>query len=78
MHDSPVALLAWILERWRAWSDCGGHVERRYSKDELLTHIMRYWVTECFVTSVRYYYEARQHPWVRRTTGRRWSRRQPA
>jgi len=64
MHDSPVALLAWILERCRAWSDCGGNVERRYSKDELLTHIMLYWVTECFVTSVRYYYEARAHPWA--------------
>ncbi len=63
MHDSPVALLAWMLERRRAWSDCGGNVERRYSKDELLTHIMLYWVTECFVTSVRYYYEAREHPW---------------
>ncbi|MGH8324953.1 MAG: epoxide hydrolase family protein, partial [Steroidobacteraceae bacterium] len=44
-------------------SDCGGVVERRYSKDELLTHIMLYWVTECFVTSVRYYYEARVDPW---------------
>jgi pimeloyl-ACP methyl ester carboxylesterase len=64
MHDSPAALLAWILERRRAWSDCGGNVERRYTKDELLTHIMLYWVTECFVTSVRYYYEARQHPWA--------------
>jgi hypothetical protein len=64
MHDSPVALLAWMLERRRAWSDCGGNVERRYTKDELLTHIMLYWVTECFVTSVRYYYEARPHPWT--------------
>ncbi len=63
MHDSPVALCAWILERRRAWSDCGGDVERRFSKDELLTHIMLYWVTDCFVTSVRYYYEARNHPW---------------
>jgi pimeloyl-ACP methyl ester carboxylesterase len=63
MHDSPVALCAWILERRRAWSDCEGDVERRFSKDELLTHIMLYWVTECFVTSVRYYYEARNHPW---------------
>jgi pimeloyl-ACP methyl ester carboxylesterase len=34
------------------------------AKDELLTHVMLYWVTECFVTSVRYYYEARKHPWT--------------
>jgi pimeloyl-ACP methyl ester carboxylesterase len=63
MHDSPVALLAWMLERRRAWSDCGGDIERRYPKDDLLTHIMIYWATESFVTSVRYYYEAREHPW---------------
>jgi pimeloyl-ACP methyl ester carboxylesterase len=64
MHDSPVALCAWILERRRNWSDCGGEIERRFSRDELLTHIMLYWVTDCFVTSVRYYYEARNHPWT--------------
>lgn len=64
MHDSPVALCAWILERRRNWSDCGGDVERRYSKDDLLTHIMLYWVSDCFVTSVRYYYEARKNPWT--------------
>lgn len=64
MHDSPAGLCAWILERRRNWSDCGGEVERRFSKDELLTHIMLYWVTDCFVTSVRYYYEAAHHPWT--------------
>jgi pimeloyl-ACP methyl ester carboxylesterase len=64
MHDSPAGLCAWILERRRNWSDCGGDVERRFSKDELLTHIMLYWVTDCFVTSVRYYYEARTQPWT--------------
>ncbi len=63
MHDSPVALCAWILERRRNWSDCGGNVERRFSKDDLLTTMMIYWVTETFVTSVRYYYEATHQPW---------------
>lgn len=64
MHDSPAGLCAWILERRRNWSDCGGDVERRFPKDELLTHIMLYWVTDCFVTSVRYYYEAAHNPWT--------------
>jgi len=64
MHDSPVSLCAWILERRRNWSDCGGNVERRFSKDDLLTTMMIYWVTESFVTSVRYYYEARRRPWT--------------
>jgi pimeloyl-ACP methyl ester carboxylesterase len=64
LHDSPVGLCAWILERRRNWSDCGGDVERRFSKDDLLTTMMIYWVTESFVTSVRYYYEARHRPWT--------------
>jgi len=64
MHDSPVALCAWILERRRNWSDCGGKVETRFSKDDLLNTMMIYWVTETFVTSVRYYYEAKQHMWA--------------
>ena len=62
-HDSPVALLAWLLERRRAWSDCGGDVESRFSKDDLLTTVMLYWVTESFVTSARYYSEAWRNPW---------------
>ncbi len=63
MHDSPVSLAAWIVERRRNWSDCGGNVERKFSKDDLLTTLMIYWVTESFVTSVRYYYEAAHNLW---------------
>src|SRR5690606_12908700 len=61
--DSPVALLAWLLERRRAWSDCGGEVESRFSKDDLITNAMIYWVTNSFVTSVRYYAETARYPW---------------
>jgi pimeloyl-ACP methyl ester carboxylesterase len=63
MHDSPLGLCAWILERRRSWSDCGGDVETRFSKDELLTTMMIYWLTDSFVSSVRYYQEAGTHPW---------------
>jgi pimeloyl-ACP methyl ester carboxylesterase len=63
MHDSPLALCAWMVQRRRSWSDCGGDVERRFSKDVLLDHVMLYWVTEAFVTSARYYAEAARHPW---------------
>jgi hypothetical protein len=38
-------------------------VERRFSKDVLLDHVMLYWATEAFVTSARYYAEAARHPW---------------
>jgi microsomal epoxide hydrolase len=57
LNDSPVGLAAWIVEKFRAWSDCGGDIEQRFSKDELLTIIMIYWVTETISSSARLYYE---------------------
>ena len=45
LTDSPAGLAAWIVEKFRTWSDCGGDVERSFSKDELLTNVMLYWVT---------------------------------
>jgi pimeloyl-ACP methyl ester carboxylesterase len=63
LHDSPLGLLAWIAERRRAWGDCRGDLERRFSKDHLLTTIMLYWLTDSFVTSVRYYAEAARFAW---------------
>jgi len=61
--DSPVGLCAWLVEKRRNWSDCDGDVERRFSKDELLTSVMLYWLTASYGTSARYYAEARRHPW---------------
>jgi len=63
MHDSPAGLCAWILERRRSWSDCGGDVESRFTKDELLTTMSLYWLTDSFVSAVRFYQEAGRHPW---------------
>jgi len=63
LHDSPVGMLAWLLERWRAWSDCGGDVESRFSRDAMLTNATIYWATQTFVTSARYYAEAVRQPW---------------
>ena len=63
LHDSPAALAAWLLERRRSWSDCDGDLERAFSKDELLTGLTIYWVTETFATSARYYKEAVDVPW---------------
>jgi len=63
MHDSPLGLCAWMLERRRTWSDCGGNVESRFSKDDLLNSISLYWLTESFGSSIRYYYEAAANPW---------------
>ena len=57
LNDSPAGLAAWIVEKWRRWSDCGGDVERSYTKDELLTNIMVYWVSESIGSSIRLYKE---------------------
>ncbi len=60
LNDSPVGLAGWIVEKFRAWSDCGGEIERRFSKDELLTNIMVYWATETINSSIRRYAEPRE------------------
>jgi pimeloyl-ACP methyl ester carboxylesterase len=62
LNDSPVGLLAWIVEKWRAWSDCGGDIESCFTKDELLTNATIYWVTETIRSSMHVYYEHRHHP----------------
>lgn len=59
LNDSPAGLAAWIVEKFRAWSDCGGDVERSFSKDELLTNVMIYWTTQSIASSTRIYYEMR-------------------
>jgi pimeloyl-ACP methyl ester carboxylesterase len=63
LNDSPAGLCSWIVEKRRTWSDCGGDVERRFSKDDLCTTMTLYWVTESYGTSARYYYEARHNLW---------------
>ena len=57
LNDSPVGLAAWIIEKWRRWSDCGGDVERRFTRDELLSNVMIYWTTQTINTSFAPYYE---------------------
>jgi pimeloyl-ACP methyl ester carboxylesterase len=63
LDDSPVGLCAWLVEKRRSWSDCGGDVERVFTRDELLTTVCLYWLTHSFGSSARFYYEAAHHPW---------------
>lgn len=58
LNDSPVGLAAWLVEKFRAWSDCDGDVEKRFTKDELLTNVMIYWVTQTIPSSMRIYQES--------------------
>jgi len=57
LSDSPVGLAAWIIEKFRAWSDCKGDLRQAFSEDELLTNIMIYWVTNTAGSSTHLYYE---------------------
>jgi microsomal epoxide hydrolase len=57
LNDSPAGLAAWIVEKFERWSDCDGDVERRFSKDELLTNVMIYWATETIGSSFLPYYD---------------------
>jgi len=64
LNDSPVGLAAWIVEKFRAWSDSKGDVESRFSKDALLTNVTVYWVTGTAPASVRMYYDFSREPVV--------------
>ena len=77
LNDSPVGLAAWIVEKFRTWCDCGGNPETIFTKDELLTNITLYWVTQTAASSARIYYESR-HPLRRpRPAASRCRRRAP-
>jgi pimeloyl-ACP methyl ester carboxylesterase len=63
LTDSPVGLAAWIVEKFRAWSDCGGDVESVFSKDQLLANISLYWFTGAIGSSFWPYYARMHGPW---------------
>jgi pimeloyl-ACP methyl ester carboxylesterase len=60
LTDSPLGLAAWIVEKFRAWSDCGGNVESAISRDRMLADIALYWFTGAIGSSFWPYY-ARLH-----------------
>src|SRR5712692_1405589 len=64
LNDSPTGLAAWIVEKFRAWSDCEGEVERCFTKDELLTNVMLYWATGAINASFWPYYSWRHGDWT--------------
>lgn len=56
--DSPVALLAWIVEKFRSWTDCDGHPENALTRDEILDNVTLYWITGTAASSARLYWES--------------------
>lgn len=57
LNDSPVGLASWIIEKFYAWSDNKGNIENSFTKDELITNIMIYWITQTINSSIRTYAE---------------------
>ena len=63
LTDSPAGLAAWIVEKFRTWSDCGGEVENAISRDAMLANITLYWATGAIGSSFWPYYDRRHSKW---------------
>ncbi len=68
--DSPAGLAAWIVEKFRTWSDCDGDVERAFGRDTLLTNLMFYWAPGSVASAARIYCENARDPAGVTTRGR--------
>ncbi|CAM5320867.1 MULTISPECIES: epoxide hydrolase family protein [Streptomyces] len=64
LNDSPIGMLAWLLRRWKKWSDKRGNFEENFPRDFILTQATTFWVTQSIGTSIRMYRNAVRYPWV--------------
>jgi pimeloyl-ACP methyl ester carboxylesterase len=62
LNDSPAGLAAWILEKFHEWADCNGDLLTRFTRDELLSNVTLYWLTQTIASSFRLYMEGRLAP----------------
>ncbi len=69
LADSPAGWLAWVVEKLRGWSDCGGDVFTRFDEDEILTWASLYWLTNTIASSFRPYHDHLARPAAPGTTG---------
>ena len=60
--DSPAGQAAWIIEKFREWTDCDGHPENVLTRDELLDNVMLYWLPATAASSARLYWESFRRP----------------
>jgi pimeloyl-ACP methyl ester carboxylesterase len=64
LSDSPVGLAAWILEKFRSWTDCDGNADAWLGRDVLATNVMLYWATGAIGSSFWPYYARHRGPWI--------------
>jgi pimeloyl-ACP methyl ester carboxylesterase len=62
LADSPTGQLAWIVEKFQAWTDCDGHPENALSRDRMLDNVTLYWLTGTAASSARLYWESFNGP----------------
>jgi pimeloyl-ACP methyl ester carboxylesterase len=62
LADSPAGQAAWILEKFWSWTDCDGHPENVFTRDELLDNVMLYWLPRTATSSARLYWESFRNP----------------
>lgn len=60
LNDLPAGLAAWILEKWRSWSQNDGDLDAHFSRDFLLTVVTMFWVTSTIAPSMRDYFDNRR------------------
>ena len=60
LTDSPAGLAGWIVEKFYAWTDHDGDLEQAVTRDQILTDLTVYWVTQTINSSVRLYCESRR------------------
>ncbi|WP_037603939.1 epoxide hydrolase family protein [Streptacidiphilus rugosus] len=61
LSDSPAGLAAWVLDKWRAWSDSDGDLDATFGRDALLTMLTVWWASDSITSSLRDYYDNRWH-----------------
>ncbi len=64
LNDSPMGLCAWIVEKMHGWADCNGYIGNVFTKDELLSNVTLYWITETIHSSIRLYNENSKSPLI--------------
>lgn len=57
LSDSPAGLCAWVLEKFRTWSDCDGDVFAVHDRNRFCTNLMLYWLTNTAGSASRIYFE---------------------
>jgi pimeloyl-ACP methyl ester carboxylesterase len=62
LADSPSGQCAWIVEKFREWTDCDGHPENAVGRDHLLDNVMLYWLPDTGASSARLYWESFRNP----------------